>query len=90
MVEIALTQGQVALIDPEDWGRVRHFRWYAARTSEGKGLYAHACPHGGNSRSTKLRMHNLITGQNWIDHADENGLNNRRGNLRPCTNPQNQ
>jgi hypothetical protein len=34
-------------------------------------------------------MHQLITGQNGIDHQDRNGLNNRRTNLRPSQGSQN-
>jgi hypothetical protein len=35
-------------------------------------------------------LHQLILGRKWVDHKDGDSLNNRRSNLRPCSNQQNQ
>ena len=35
-------------------------------------------------------MHNLILGIKNVDHGNEDGLDNRRANLRSCTNAENQ
>ena len=88
-MEVRLTQGKVAHIDPEDWPVIEPYRWFAARTSGGN-WYAHATPLDGDRRKAKEKMHNLILGRKWVDHADQNGMNNRRSNLRPCTNALNQ
>ena len=88
-VEIELTQQKVALIDPEDWERVCHLRWYAAKTSR---WYAHATPPGGNSKSVKLKLHRVVlppaSGLD-VDHVGC-GLDNRRAMLRPCDDVRNQ
>jgi hypothetical protein len=89
-MEIPLTQGKIAQIEDKDWPLVSPYSWYAARTSDRTRWYAHATPTDGNKHSTKIRMHNLILGMNHVDHRDGDGLNNRRYNLRPCTNAQNQ
>lgn len=88
-VEIQLTQNRVALIDAEDWERVRHLRWYAAKVSR---WYAHACPPGGNEKSAKLKLHRVVMsalpGQE-VDHIGS-GLDNRKSKLRFCDQPLNQ
>lgn len=87
-MEIELTQGKVARIDDADWPLVAPYSWYAAFTTGG--WYAHAAPLDGDRSKTKIKMHNLIAGTKWVDHRDLNGLNNRRENLRSCTNAMNQ
>ena len=88
-MEVPLTQGKVACIDPQDWPLIEPHRWYAAKTSGGR-WYAHATPPDGSPTRAKLRMHTLILGTAWVDHCDGDGLNNARDNLRPCTNAENQ
>jgi hypothetical protein len=88
-MDIPLTQGKVAQIDPEDWPLVASYRWYAYKSTDGK-WYAHATALDGSRAKAKVKMHNLILGCKSVDHWDGDGLNNRRLNLRPCTNAQNQ
>lgn len=44
----------------------------------------------GKSKEGYVFLHQLILGTRWVDHIDGDRLNNRRSNLRPCTNQQNQ
>lgn len=80
---VPLTQGKVAIIDAEDAERVLAHRWHAIFI---KGYwYAR--------KSDGVYMHRLILGTPkgmLTDHADNDGLNNRKTNLRPCTKTQNQ
>jgi hypothetical protein len=88
-MDIQLAQNKIARIDPEDWPLIAPYKWYAFPSTEGK-WYAHATPLDGNRAKAKIKMHNLILGRKRVDHIDEDGLNNTRRNLRPCSNAQNQ
>ena len=82
---IPVTQGQQALVDAEDYARVRRHKWCLSRS--GHQLYAQ-CRYRGKT----IRMHQFIMNPPQgmvVDHIDGNGLNNRRGNLRLCTPEQN-
>jgi len=60
-------------------------RWYAADFNKGL-VYAVR-----SSRGTKLHRHLLgLKGKNVVDHIDGDGLNNRRANIRVCTQSVNQ
>lgn len=94
MKTIPLTQGQVALVDDEDYEEVSKFKWHAngcnART---KTFYAYRsiCVNG---KRTTIKMHRQILklpsgAVPQVDHIDGNGLNNQRNNLRTCTETQN-
>lgn len=72
-----------AIIDIEDMDKCRQHHWSAV--AKGRTIYV---------RSSKLLyLHHLILGYPpegmGIDHKDMEGLNNRRNNLRFCTNGQN-
>lgn len=89
MKEIQLTQGKVALVDDEDFERLNQWKWRALHNRNT--YYAIR-----NAKKFLLRtivyMHREIMNvQNdmMIDHADSNGLNNCKSNLRICNNSQN-
>jgi hypothetical protein len=89
--EILLSQGKYAIVDDEDFEKVNKFKWtlqkgrktdYAARNdmSSGKRKYQY--------------LHRFIMGVSdsgvMVDHINHNGLDNRKENLRICSNGQNQ
>ncbi len=91
MMQIALTQGKVAVVDDADfdglaafnWCATRHrHRWYAVRRT----------PKGADGKSVIVRMHRQILGAPVgldVDHRDGDGLNCQRENLRVATRQQN-
>jgi hypothetical protein len=86
--QIALTRGQVATVDDEDFDHLSRWkwtarpsaqaaeRWYAFRTSGRRTVYMHRQIAGAGDGVT-------------VDHIDNDGLNNRKSNLRCCTRSQN-
>jgi hypothetical protein len=93
-VEISLTQGKVAQIDDEDWPLVAAFKWYAHHDQDGR-WYAQTNAWSPSKRKrVTLAMHTVIAGAgpgDMVDHWDaEATLDNRRRNIRVCTNALNQ
>jgi len=84
---IPLSGGQVAHIDKEDLDKIKNYGWYAHFDSVGKTFYAVTRTHG-----TRIPMHRLILNADQsvvVDHIDHNGLNNKKSNIRICTQSQN-
>jgi hypothetical protein len=83
---VHLTQGKLAVIDKRDaW--VTKWKWSYHHT----GYAFRNCRVAGKKRM--VLMHRLIMNAPadlYVDHRDGDGLNNRRTNLRLCTNSQNQ
>lgn len=81
---IELTQGQYAVVDAGDAERVSLYRWQAVPKPNGR-IYASGMVKLDDGPKKRVGMHQFILGMPdavMIDHADHDGLNNRRSNLR--------
>ncbi len=82
---IPLTQGKFAIVDAEDFDRLNRYQWYACKC---KSTFYAARVEGGKT----IRMHRDIMCAPkglLVDHIKHNRLDNRKSNLRLCTNAQN-
>lgn len=81
-----------ALVDDSDFKRLIRYKWSAIKG--GKTYYAVRSEKAGKNKWLKIRMHREILGllksANIIDHADGNGCNNQKKNLRVCSFGENQ
>lgn len=78
---ISLTRDLFAQIDEEDADLVCPFRWWASPVKSSMSAFYGYTQISGRT----IYMHRLIAGakkSDVVDHADFNGLNNRRSNLR--------
>jgi len=91
MKEIKLTQGQVALVDDEDFEELNRFKWSVHKS--GKTYYAERNSPTINGKRTTIKMHHEILGKPpeglEIDHINGDGLFNLKINLRYVTHRQN-
>lgn len=88
-VEIPLSRGRVALIDESDLSVVEQYTWHA---TDHKHISYAACSRNRKTSGKCLYMHRLLMNpepDQHVDHINGNGLDNRRSNLRLCTNAQN-
>jgi ribosomal protein S17E len=86
---IPLTQGQFSMIDDEDYKEVIKYNWHAQKGHSG--YYANSWSK--TIKNKKVHMHRLVMNppeNMMIDHVNGNTLDNRKENLRICTNQQNQ
>lgn len=87
LVQIPLTQGQVAIIDAKDATKVLCFKWCARKPGKNKGWYAVARIDG-----HVVQLHRFIfkaTKGVRLDHVNGDSLDNRRSNLRVASRSQN-
>lgn len=85
IAKIPLTRGMFAIIDAVDLPLVENFTWRAS-DFRSKWIYA------STGTGSHMRMHRVIAGAKLgekVDHWDGDGLNNRRLNLRKCSNADN-
>lgn len=84
---IPLTKGYHTIIDIDDFPFISSMKWHVGE-SRGKTAYAKKMVMIGGQRKSKS-LHQFLFNKP-MDHRDNDGLNNRRSNLRPCTGSQNQ
>ncbi len=89
MIEVPLTRGKVALIDEGDLEVISNYKWRALHVARGK-WNERWVAQGGHAG---IYMHRLIMGVTdrkvQVDHINHDSLDNRRNNLRLCSNKQN-
>ncbi len=85
--EIELSFGKTAIVDSEDFERLKDYKWCVVMR-KGEPWYAKTVSPEGRLISMHRLIMNAPRGM-LVDHRDHNGLNNRKGNLRICTNAQN-
>ena len=76
--------GRTFLIDTADHPLLAGFNWYSYRRH--KVFYVRGTEKAAGRR---VRLHLHLMGGGPIDHRSGDGLDNRRSDLRPCTNHQN-
>ena len=92
MKEIKLSQGYVALVDDEEFDRLRLFHWSITKMKCNH-IYAQRKYFKIDGIPQPSLMHRLILNvpkDKQIDHKDGNGLNNQKENLRIASRSQNQ
>jgi hypothetical protein len=91
MKEIQLTQGKVALVDDDMYEYLNQWKWQANKN--GNKFYAKRSIKVSQGKQKTISMHRFITKninpKMHTDHLNGNGLDNRKINLRICTNSQN-
>lgn len=90
MKQILLTRGRYATVDDSDVELIQAMKWQYHRDGWGKEYAVHKARLAG--KFVTVYMHRLIMGARkgqYVDHKDNDGLNNRRDNLRIATMRQN-
>ena len=89
MKEIQLTQGQVTIVDDEDYEAMAAYKWSALWSPSSRTFYARR-KKGGATVSMHRELLGLTKGQaEQGDHINHNGLDNQRDNLRTCSRGEN-
>lgn len=92
MKTIPLTQGKYAIVDDEDYEYINKWKWHARKDKRNfyaaRGVVVDRKKH----RVKLFFIHNEIMKPKdgmLVDHVDHDGLNNKRNNLRICTDIEN-
>lgn len=91
MKRIPLTKGMFALVDDDMFDELNAYHWQASRNRDGGVWYAGRGAYLGIKHRT-IFMHDQIMNPPAgliVDHRNQQGLDNRRENLRICTHSQN-
>jgi hypothetical protein len=88
---IYLGDDEWTIVEPADYYRFGHLKWHL-KGSNGKKFYAVRDVKTGPGRTKQLGLHREIMNEPkgfFVDHKNNDSLDNRRGNLRVATRSQN-
>lgn len=88
MATIPLSQGLVAIVDAHDYGWLSQWKWTATKTSpQNRTFYAirHVYHDNGYDRIYMHRQVMAAEDGEEVDHKNNDGLDNRRSNLRKAS-----
>lgn len=88
MATILTRKGHEILVDRDVFEAVGHKCWYVSA----RGYVCHAYKRPRERTSREIKLHRLVTGAQAgqvVDHINGNKLDNRRANLRLCTQAEN-
>ena len=83
---IPLSRGLVAIVDDEDFEWLSQWKWSASKQGRDRWRAMRVLWNGGNQKA--ILMHRLLLGataEQTVDHINGNPLDNRRANLRLCS-----
>lgn len=78
--------GKFAIVDEEDFATLVQYKWRAVK--KGSTYYAARSPRKELGEANHILMHTVllkVPAGHTIDHKNNNGLDNRKHNLRPAT-----
>jgi len=84
-LKIPLTKGHFAIVDESDFESLSKFNWHSHKGYAQRNFYS-------PQKQTTIKMHRQIMRAEdgkQVDHINGNKLDNRKCNLRICTNQQN-
>lgn len=91
MKTISLTRGLVTVVDDDVFEWASRFSWFACKGQRGQWYAARTITLEGGRQTTEYLHRRIIDAERGqeVDHQDNDGLNNRRSNLRAVTHKQN-
>lgn len=84
--KIYLGEGEFTIVSPKDYYLLKHYNWYL--NGNGRKLYVYRSVITGPNRTRMIAMHRQIMDFPegfLVDHRNNDGLDNRRSNLRNAT-----
>lgn len=90
MKEISLTQGKFAIVDDVDYEELKAFKWFVVKS--GGTFYAsrkELCKTGRRNLFMHRQILRLENPEVITDHINGDGLDNRKTNIRACSNMEN-
>jgi hypothetical protein len=79
-----------AIVDAKNYDRFMESHWFPQKSNRGHMIYAVRKELLPDGKFRKIYMHREVMGEGkYYDHINNDGLDNREGNLRPCEQWQN-